>query len=45
MNKDEYREEVLEELREIKLNTEVAGLFSILVSALLFVLTIIVLFK
>lgn len=45
MNKDEYREEVLNQLREIKLNTEVAGLFSILVSALLFVLTIIVLFK
>jgi len=45
MNKDEYREEVLEQLRKIELNTEVTGLFSILVNALLFVLAIIVLFK
>ena len=45
MNKDEYREEVLNQLRKIELNTEVAGLFSILVSALLFIVAIIVLFK
>lgn len=45
MNKDEYRAEVLKQLREIRLNTEVTSIFSILAAALLFFLTIIVIFK
>lgn len=45
MNKDEYREEVLKELREIRLNTEVTSCFSIIIGALLFIVAIMVLFK
>lgn len=45
MNKDEYRAEVLKELREIRLNTEVASISSILADALLFIIAIMVLFK
>ncbi|MBQ7428356.1 hypothetical protein [Butyrivibrio sp.] len=45
MNKDEYRAEVLKELREIRLNTEITSAFCIIATALLFFVTIILLFK
>lgn len=45
MNKDEYRAEMLKELREIKINTEVTGISSILADALLLIIMTIMLFK
>lgn len=45
MNKDEYREEVLEQLKEIRLNTEVTGISSIIADALLLIVMTIALFK
>lgn len=45
MDKDEYREEVLRQLREIKLDIGIIGIFSIIADALLFFIMFIVLFK
>ena len=45
MDKDEYREEVLKQLREIKLNTEMVSIFSVVVDILLFFIMAIALFK
>ena len=45
MNKDEYRTEALKQLREIKLNTENIGIFSIIADVILFFIMLIVLFK
>jgi hypothetical protein len=45
MNKDEYRAEVLKELREIRVNTEVTSIFSIIADALLLIVMTIMLFK
>lgn len=41
----EKRELVLKELREINLNIEVSGIFSIVANAILFIVMVIVLFK
>lgn len=45
MNKDEYRAEVLKQLKEIRLNTEVTSIFSIITTALLFIIAVMILFK
>lgn len=45
MDKDEYREEVLRQLREIKLNTEMTSVFSAATAIFLFFIMFIVLFK
>ena len=45
MDKDEYREEVLKELRKIKLNTEMTSIFSAVAAIFLFFIMAIALYK
>ena len=45
MNKDEYRKEILNELKEIKLDTEVVGIFSVITNVLLLIMMFITIFK